>query len=472
MKTRFLAKTADPLLKLGARQMVHGLTNRDFSAEQLVSASLARAHEINPSLNAFALIDDAAALQKARRADAALKRGQPPGPLHGVPFAVKDLTPTKGHLTSCGSWSLGDWIPDHTALCIERLEQAGAIIIGKTTTPEFAFSAFTQSPRWGVTRNPWDPERTSGGSSGGSAVAVATGCVPFAEGTDMGGSIRIPASCCGIVGFKPSLGRIPMTILPSVFDNISHFGPLARSVDDAVAFMEVAAGASDQDIMSQTAPFRMGRTRPKPLSKRRFAYSLDQGYYRIEPGVADRFAALIDLLKGQGAVVERIPLRWTREINDKWYDYWCVYMASFFGHLTEEFAARMDPNVVAGINHGKTISGVAFKSIDLLRTAIWKDMAKIFSGFDFLLTPTCAITAPLAVQDDNDFIGTLENGSYNGFEMTCVFNLLSPCPVMSLPIGNAGNGLPVGVQIVGQRYRDDEVLAVGAQIERLMLSSA
>lgn len=468
MTTQLLAETAEPMLRKTARQMAEGISKGEFSAEDLIRASIARAHEINPQFNAFCQIDDEGALAKARSADLALRNGETVGPLHGVPIAVKDLTPTKGHLTSCGSWTLGDWVPDHSALCIERLEKAGAIIVGKTTTPEFAFSAFTQSPRWGVTRNPWDPTRTSGGSSGGSGVAVATGCVPFAEGTDMGGSIRIPASCCGIVGFKPSQGRIPMTILPTVFDNISHFGPLARSVDDATAFMEIASGGSDQDIMSQTTPFKMLKSHRKPLSKRKFAYSVDQGYYSIEDGVFERFAGILDALKAQGATVEPVDLQWSREINDKWYDYWCVYMATFFGHVVDRFEAQMDPNVLAGIRHGKTISGVEFKSIELLRTSLWKDMANVFARYDFFLTPTCAITAPLASQDDTDFIRTLDNGLYGGFEMTCVFNLLSACPALSLPIGRSGAGMPVGMQIVGKRFMDEQVLAVSEMIEALV----
>lgn len=464
----FLAVSAGKLLSLSGRRMAQGIKDGDFSATDLISASLKRAHEINPTLNAFCQILDDEALSKAKAADAAIANGDAVGPLHGVPIAVKDLTPTKGHLTSCGSWALGDWVPDETALCIRRLEAAGAIVIGKTTTPEFAFSAFTQSPRWGVTRNPWNPDRTSGGSSGGSAVAVATGCVPFAEGTDMGGSIRIPASCCGIVGLKPSLGRIPMTILPTVFDNISHFGPLAKSVDDAMLFLEVASGSSDQDINSLTVPFKMKKSHEKPLKKMRMSYSLDQGYYEIDPGVQSAFEAVLDNLKSAGADVRPVDLNWSREINDKWYDYWCVYMASFFGHLLEEFSERMDPNVAAGIRHGQTLSGVQFKSIEILRTKIWLELATALDGNDCFLTPTCAIPAPPATDDDTNYISNLPDGRYGGFEMTCVFNFLSACPVLSLPIGKTDNGLPVGLQIIGHRNQDERVLAISSEIEKLL----
>ncbi len=200
-------------------------------------------------------------------------------------------------------------MPAETALCIRRLQNAGAILIGKTTTPEFAFASFTQSPRWGVTRNPWDPERTSGGSSGGSAVAVATGVVPFAEGTDMGGSVRIPSAFCGTVGLKPSLGRIPMTILPSVFDNISHFGPLARTVGDAIAFMEAACGPSDEDISSLPIGFMSHAAREGQLEGKRFALSMDLGYYRIQPEVEQAIRVAVEELRRAGATVHEVPMR-------------------------------------------------------------------------------------------------------------------------------------------------------------------
>lgn len=461
----------DPVLDLPAREMASKIASGELTSVKLVQASLKRAHEINPSLNAFCQILDEEALTKAKAADEKVESGAKLGPLHGIPFAVKDLTPTKGHLTSCGSWALGDWVPESTALCIERLENAGAIIMGKTTTPEFAFSAFTQSPRWGTTRNPWNSEHTSGGSSGGSAVAVATGCVPFAEGTDMGGSIRIPASCCGVVGLKPSLGRIPMTILPTVFDNISHFGPLARAVDDAVFFLEVAAGSSDQDINSITEDFRMRKTYRKPVEKLRISYSLDQGYYAIDSNVRRAFDTVLDDLRAAGADVQPAKLSWSRDINDKWYDYWCVYMASFFGHLLEEFADRMDSNVVAGIRHGRTLSGVEFKSIEILRTQIWRELANEMNGRDCFLTPTCAIPAPLATEDDTNYISAGPDGRYNGFEMTCVFNFLSACPVLSLPIGSTDRGLPLGIQIVGHRNRDAELLAVSSVLEERLNKS-
>lgn len=453
-------------LDLPAEEIGSGIREGRFRAETIIAESLRRARIVNDRLNAFTLIREEAAIQAARDADrrvAAREPGLPP--LLGVPFAAKDLTPTQGDVTTLGSWSRGDWVPDETALCVARLQSAGAILVAKTTTPEFAYSSFTASPRWGITRNPWNPGRTSGGSSGGSAVAVATGVVPFAEGTDMGGSVRIPASLSGVVGFKPSLGRIPMTILPSCFDTMSHFGPLARSVADAATFLRFTSGPDDADILSLPMPFLPERTAPASLRGKRFAFSPDLGYYHVEPQVREVIDAAIACLRASGAVVEKVDLTWTRAVNDGWHDLWCVFMSGFFGEGIEAHRSRMDPNVLDLIDRGMTLDATSVKRLELLRTAMWKDFSAVLSGCDAVLMPTCAVTAPSALADDNDFVATRADGRLAGLDMTCPFNLLPQCPALSLPAGLAADGLPVGLQVVGQRYADEDVLSLSAGIE-------
>ena len=237
------------LSALSATEQARLVRERKVSPVDLVEASLGRIDQVQPVFNAFTLILAEEARAAARTAEAT----EPRGPLHGVPVAFKEFTPTKGHVTTRGSAAVHEEAAEDPAI-VRRFREAGAIIVAKTTTPEFAYSSYTRSPKWGVTGNPWDPARTPGGSSGGSGVAVTTGCVALAEGTDMGGSVRIPAALCGCVGLKPSLGRIPMDILPTVFDDMSHFGPLARTVDDAALFLSVAEGPLETDIMSQPAP--------------------------------------------------------------------------------------------------------------------------------------------------------------------------------------------------------------------------
>lgn len=439
-----------------------------FSAVAVMEESLKRARATQDAFNAFALIREEAALAAADEADEAVRAGRPTGFLHGVPFAAKDLTPTAGDVTTLGSWSSGDFTPSETALCVRRLQGCGAILMGKTTTPEFAHSSLTWSPRFGATRNPRDPSRTSGGSSGGSAVAVATGVVPFAEGSDMGGSVRIPASFCGVVGLKPSLGRIPMTILPSVFDDISHFGPLARSVDDAVALLEATAGPSDEDILSLPLTFEVGRTQEGSLKGKRFALSIDLGFYAVEPQVAAAIRRATRAMADAGAVIEEVELPWTRAVVDEWYEIWCVFMSAYFGDRLDAFHDRMDPAMVEIMRRGFAKDATSYKRIELLRTAMWRDMARLFETYDALLCPTCAVTAPPVETKDGDYFGEDAAGRLIGLDMTCPFNLTPQCPAISVPIGPADDGLPVGLQIVGRRFQDEAVLAVARGVESVL----
>ena len=451
-------------LDLPAPRLAATIRAGEISAEAVVTESLRRARAIQPKLNPFVLLREEQALEAARAVD----RNRDGRPLLGVPFAAKDLTPTEGDLTTLGSWTEGYHIATETALCIRRLEQQGAILVGKTTTPEFAFSSFTRGPRWGVTRNPWNPARTSGGSSGGSAVAVATGVVPFAEGTDMGGSVRIPAACCGVVGLKPSLGRIPMTILPSVFDSISHFGPLARSVEDAVAFMAAAAGPSDEDIQSVPLPFSAARTRRGGLAGRRFALSVDLGYYAVQPDIERAIRRAAGVLRDAGAEVDEIELGWSRAVNDQWFDLWCVFMSAFFGDRVPKFRDRMDPLVVGMIERAGKIDATAIKRVEVLRTAMWRDLARLFERYDALLCPTCAKEAPAAEQSDEDHDATTPDGRYAGFDMTLPFNMVPQCPAISLPAGFSASRLPIGLQLVGKRFADEDLLAVARRLEALL----
>lgn len=465
MTTQPAESAASHPLDLPATEIARGIREGQFTSESIVSESIRRARLVTAKLNAFTVIREDQALEAARAADRVIARGEATAPLHGVPFAAKDLTPTEGDLTTLGSWTRGDWVPGETALVVRRLQEAGGILMGKTATPEFAYASFTHSPRWGVTRNPWNSEHTPGGSSGGSAVAVATGVVPFAEGTDMGGSVRIPAALSGAVGLKPSLGRIPMTILPSVFDNISHFGPLARTVSDAVSFMEAASGPSDEDISSLPIGFASDVARTGSLKAKRFALSIDLGYYQIEPEVERLVRSAAEELRRAGAVVDEVPMQWTRAVNDEWFDIWCVFMSGFFGDTIETHRERMDPAVVSMIERGLAMNATAYKRVELLRTRMWRDMAALFQTYDALLCPTCAVTAPLTTECDDDYVATGPDGRFIGLDMTCPFNMLPQLPALSLPVGLAANGLPVGLQIVGRRFADESVLSMAAGLE-------
>ncbi|MEB8385779.1 amidase [Rhodobacteraceae bacterium KMM 6894] len=445
--------------RTSASAIAKAVARGDVSATEVVTAALARAEQIAP-LNAFTVIDHEGALKAARQIDADPdKAGKP---LLGVPFAAKDFTPTAGHPTTRGSWSTGDAITDWDPAYVRRLKAAGAVLIGKTTTPEFAYSGFTHSPRWGVTRNPYDPDRTPGGSSGGAAVVVATGCVPIAEGTDMGGSVRIPAALSGVVGMKPSLGRIPMDILPMGSDMISHFGPLARSVEDAALFLSVTQGPDAGDILSQPNP---GPVWPVTAAKRpRLALSMDLGYYRVAPGVAAQIDAAVDRLRDAGAIVEMVDIKWTHALNDAWLELWGVTLAAAWGDALDSYRDRMDPEVVALMDAGRKVSGVRVRQLEVMRHRIWADLASIYEHYDALLTPTCATTAPSVDANQGEFEVLDAQGLYPGLDMTCIFNLVGECPALSVPVG-LSDGLPVGMQVIGPRFADAEVLGIGRLIE-------
>jgi Asp-tRNA(Asn)/Glu-tRNA(Gln) amidotransferase A subunit family amidase len=453
------------LAYMPASQLAAKISNREVSPVELMENSLARIEQVNPELNCFCFVFADEAMAQARQAEAALVAGREVGPLHGVPVAIKDFTPTKGKRTTRGSKAFENWVPDHNALIVDRLSAAGAIMVGKTMTPEFAYSSFTKSPLWGITRNPWDRNMTPGGSSGGSAAAVASGCVPMAEGTDMGGSVRIPASFCGIVGLKPSLGRIPMDILPTVFDNISHFGPLTRSIADAAMFMAAASGPYEPDIMSIKETVNFSGPLRADVKGKRFALSLDLGFMAVDPEVEARVREAAAALADAGAHVEEVDLGWTKESVDCWFQYWGVYLAACFADRLEDYREQMDPEVVKLLDAGLALDAVTFKRIEFVRTEQWLKLAKIFDQFDALLCPTMAQPAQPAEKNDSDYDWVDEAGLYHALDMTCVFNNVGQCPALSVPAGATAGGLPVGLQIVTPRFADAEALEIGSVLE-------
>src|SRR5215813_2727205 len=296
------------LCYMPATEMARRIRDGQLSPVDLMENVLARIDEVNPKLNCFCFVYPEEALAKAKAAHDAVRQGRPLELLHGVPFAIKDLTPTKGKRTTLGSHAYEHWVPDEDAPIVEALTKAGGIMVGKTTTPEFAYSGFTESPLWGITRNPWNPDLTPGGSSGGSGVAVATGCVPLAEGSDMGGSVRIPASFCGLAGLKPSFGRIPFTILPSEFDQLSHFGPLARTIADASLFLQVTQGPDERDIQSLTEPQNFLAPFDTDLRDLSIGLCLDFGKRVWHPEVEAAVRAAADALAAAGARIEAVSL--------------------------------------------------------------------------------------------------------------------------------------------------------------------
>lgn len=458
--------TGTDLCTLPATELAALIRAREISPIDLVRQSLARIERVQPALNAFAFVYPEEALEKARAAEAAVMRGHETGPLHGIPIAIKDFTPTKGKRTTRGSYAFENWVPEADPVIVRRLLGAGAIMIGKTTTPEFAFSSFTRSPLWGETVNPWDPTKCVGGSSGGSGAAVATGCVPLAEGTDMGGSVRIPAAFCGIVGLKPSLGRIPMDIINTVFDTISHFGPLARTVDDAALFLRVTEGPDEIDIMSQRDPVPLPDPLGGDLRGLRLAVSEDLGFYAVDPEVSANLRAACQALADAGAVIEDVDLAWTKEMVDAWTNIWGVYIAAAVSEVLPEFRDKIDPEVLALIDAGMDMGAVAYRKTEEIRTRQWHALVPVLRDHDALLCPTMALPPPDKDTSDADFSEVDAQGRLHGLDMTSLFNNVAQCPALSVPSGMTAAGLPTALQIVGRRFDDPTVFRIAKALEK------
>ncbi len=439
---------------------------KELSPVEVVSNSLERIAEVNETLNCFCFTYPEEALALAKEAETSLMKGYPVGPLHGVPIAIKDFTPTRGKTTTMGSKVYADWVPDEDAQIVKDLTAAGAIMVGKTTTPEFAHAGTCHSPLWGVTRNPWNPERTPGGSSGGSGAAVASGCVPLAEGSDMGGSVRIPAAFCGLVGLKPSLGRIPMTILPTVFDNISHFGPLARTIDDAALFLSAAQGPFERDIMSNPSPLQIPSPMPSDVAGLRIALDMDLGFLAIDDEIAADVERCAAVLREAGAIVEEVDLPWTQECQDVWSDNWCVYLAACFEQHLDERRDDLDSTIVAFFERAREIDAITLKRMESVRTQQWHDLCEVFDRYDALICPTAQISPPLAEHTDAMYEGVTEDGKHKGTVTTALFNNIAQCAALSVPAGRGSDGMPTSLQIVGHRFDDLTVLRIGAAIER------
>lgn len=449
-----------------AAELRERVARREVRAIEVVERALARSAAVQPKINCFAALyaDDARAA--AERLDRQLaRRDFEPPLLCGVPFALKDLTPLNGRVTTMGSRAFADHVTDYDPVIYRRLVAAGAILLGKTTLSELCSAALTETELFGITRNPWNLDRTSGGSSGGAGAAVAAGCLPLAEGTDIGGSIRSPAIYNGVVGLKPAVGRIPMDIMPTLYDTMMHFGPLAASVHDAALFLDATSGPDDADPLSLPASGVRYRDAPADVAGLSIGLNYDYGYYRMSPDVIRALDRAADHLRASGARVEPVEIRWNREIDEAWYRGWSVYLAACLGEEIDARAALVGDVVRAQVAMGRSVDAVAYKKIELLRSAMWKQLVPLFRQHDALLCPATSRTAPPVGMKDDDFFAEDEHGRLIGMSMHLHFNFVPQCPSLSIPAGFAADGLPIGVQIVGRRFDEFTAFRVGKTLE-------
>ncbi len=455
--------TAD-LCWIPATELAALIRARKLSPVELTDAVLARIDRLNPRLNAFCTIAEDVARQAAKIAEAAVMHGEPLGPLHGVSVSVKDVVFTRGIVTTGGSRIFQDFVPEEEAVAVERLRAAGAVILGKTSTPEFGHKAVTDSPLFGMTRNPWRLDRTPGGSSGGAAAAVAAGLGPLALGTDGGGSIRIPASFTGIYGLKPSFGRVAEGRGFAGWETFSALGPMTRTVRDAALMLDVLAGPDDRDAGSlpSTGGSYLAACE-EPITGWNVAWTPDLGYARVDPEVARITEEAAAVFESLGCRVETVATGWDNP-EEIFADMIGAQMYAAWGDRLAEWRDRMDPTLVRVLERGGGVTLREYLQAVHRRREFWSEVQGFLARFDLLLTPTVAVP-PFADGGFGPRVIAGEKVTALGWmPFTYPFNLTGQ-PAATVPAGFTAEGLPVGLQIIGKRYADGAVLAASAAFE-------
>jgi Asp-tRNA(Asn)/Glu-tRNA(Gln) amidotransferase A subunit family amidase len=462
-------RTTTELHYLSATDALRAFRSRELSPVELLEAVIARAEAVEPTVNALCHTFSDEALEQARAAEARYAgRGPAPRPLEGIPLAIKEEEPIAGQPWTQGSLLYKDLVADRTSAFAQRMLDAGAIVHARTTAPEFSCTGFTHSLIWGVTRNPWNPDCAVGGSSGGAGAALAAGTTTLASGSDIGGSIRIPASFCGVVGFKPPYGRVPVDP-PFNLDTYCHSGPLARTVADCALFENAIAGPDPSDGTTLRPKLELPE-RFEDVAGMRIALSVDLGDWPVDPEVRENTLGVADALRRRGAVVEEVDLRVPRrEVLRAAAIHFHLAFGAWIGQQTRAhpdettaYAARFARWAEEYAAGGTHLDGL------VIEAALYPPVGALLERFDVLVCPTVG-TRGLAAGDDYADHGIEVGGEALEFYfeslMTPPFNVMSRCPVLAVPSGFASNGVPTGVQIVGRSYDDETVFRAGAALE-------
>ena len=455
------------LCYLSATEAIERFKKKELSPVDLMKAVIARTEQVNPQLNAVTYSFFDRALAQASEAEGKYVRADKDlRPLEGIPVAIKDFHPVKGEITTYGSKTHADFRSDYTAPTVQRLLDAGGIMHLRTTTPEWAYSGMTHSPLWGITRNPWNTDYTPGGSSGGAGAAVVAGMTTLADGTDGGGSIRIPAAACGLVGFKPPFGRNPLD-RDHPGESILKYGPITRTVADAALMQNIMSGPHVEDRCTVREVIRLPE-KYRPLEKCKIAFSIDLGYVGVDQEVQKNTYKALDVFRSLGCEVTEVDLGWTSENLTMWMRYWESLFAATAGKYLDERRADLDPVVVGLLERGRLHTAAEMYQVTLHRGKMWRTLGPILEKYDFLVCPTNAVPAVRAEHDqsasDFNVDGKPTHATYGWF-LTNPFNLMSECPVMSVPSGIASTGIPTGIQIVGRTFDDVSVFRAAAAYE-------
>jgi aspartyl-tRNA(Asn)/glutamyl-tRNA(Gln) amidotransferase subunit A len=446
------------------QQAARALRERSVSSVELTKAALAAAEKLNPRLNAYLTMTAEAALERARLADDALASGDEPGPLLGIPVALKDVFSTKGVRTTCGSALFTDHIPDHDSAVAERLEAAGAILTGKLNMHELAYGITSNNPHFGAVRNPWNTECVPGGSSGGSGAAVASDMVFMAMGSDTGGSIRIPASFCGTVGLKPTSGRVSRYgVMPLDF-SLDHMGPLTRSVRDAALVLQALAGYDSRDDTSSRRP--VDRYVPaEECTIRGLRVGVPRNFYfqRLEPDVAAAVHRALARAQELGAQIVPVDVPDIAAINA----IGRVILLAEASALMEPYLDRRDrfgADVLALFDQGRLLAATDYVNAQRLRRVMQREFRRVWAHCDCLFTPTTPNTAPRIGQTAVEIDGQAEDVRLASTRFVRGINVLG-LPALSIPCGLDSRGMPIGLQIVGPSFAEALVLRAGAALE-------
>jgi amidase len=450
-----------------ATELTRLYRTRKASPLEVMQAVLARIDAVNPLVNAYVTVAREAALGAARRATAALRRRATLPPLHGVPVSIKDLTATKGIRTTWGSKIFERHVPTEDALVVARLKAAGAIVVGKTNTPEFGAGGNTFNAVFGATRNPWNLALTCGGSSGGAAVALATGMGPLAQGSDLGGSLRTPAAFCGVVGFRTTPGLVPVYPRELAWDSLAVSGPMARTVADTALMLSAMAGPDDRAPLSydvDTRAFPAAVRRPS-VRGWRVAWTPDLGgLLPVDAEVARVAAGASRVFRSLGARVTTASPSFA-ELNDIVLGTRGLSMVALHADRLAEWRGQMQEGLVWNIEQGLGLTSRDIGRAEKLRSALWERVRRFMERYELLVLPTVAVR-PFPIEQPHPMeIGGKPLENYTQWFFLTYALSVTGLPVISVPAGFTRDGLPVGIQIVGRRRQEAQVLTAAAAFE-------
>ena len=473
---------------ISATEALKRFKDKSLSPVELIKSIVKRSEKINPKINAHNFTFYEKAIEAAKVSENKFFSNKEILPLEGIPMAIEDEEDIKGQPNTNGSLILKDHIASKTMVDVERIINSGSIIHCRTTTPEFSCTSFTHSKIWGVTRNPWNLEFTPGGSSGGSGASLAAGCTTLATGSDIGGSIRIPASACGLIGFKPPHGRNPQEA-PFNHDQYCVVGPMARTVEDCALMQNVMSGPHPKDITSLKPKLSIPK-KFENIKNWKIAYSMDLGFFEIDKEVQKNTLDILKKFNNLGAKVEEVKLNWNKkELEDTCYNYYAHLFANFIAELIPEHSEKLtdyakDVGMTSEIINKAILKkkkinhptmgidlGMTLYECNKVAGKMFEEFGPIINKYDAFICPTLSIPAVKADMDlfrDKVLVNGKEISSPDlGWTLCYPFNMLNRLPVLSIPSGLASNGVPTGVQIVGKPFEDIGVFQAGYNIEQL-----